>query len=144
MPDRELARELRELGALIDYPPTPDIARTVRNALEEAANDQPRRLRMSFPTMRWVAVAAAFVLLIAVPTLSQVCVPRSATGLWRTISEAPVGPLSMPAHLRDSQRHPPLASPRVAHPPRWLHCSRGSGSACARRGLRWTARSSCR
>jgi len=79
MLDRELARELRELGALIDYPPTPDVARTVRNALEEAANDQPRRLRMAFPTMRWAAVAAAFVLLIAVPTLSP--------GLRATVSD---------------------------------------------------------
>ena len=78
MPDRELARELRELGALIDYPPTPDVARTVRNALEEAANDQPRRLRMAFPTMRWAAVAA-FVLLIAIPTLSP--------GLRATLSD---------------------------------------------------------
>ena len=79
MPDRELDRELRELGALIDYPPTPDVARTVRNALEEAASDQPRRLRMAFPTMRWAAVAAAFVLLIAVPTLSP--------GLRATVSD---------------------------------------------------------
>jgi hypothetical protein len=70
MQDRELERELRELGALIDYPPTPDVARATRNVLDEAANEQPRRFRRAFPTMRWAAVAAAFVLLVAVPTLS--------------------------------------------------------------------------
>jgi hypothetical protein len=70
MPDRELERELRELGALIDYPPTPDLARAARNVLEEEANDQPRRFRVAFPAIRWAAVAAAFVLVAAVPTLS--------------------------------------------------------------------------
>jgi hypothetical protein len=70
MPDRELERELRELGTLIDYPPTPDVARSARNVLEEEADDRPRRFRMALPTMRWVAVAAAFVLVVAVPTLS--------------------------------------------------------------------------
>jgi hypothetical protein len=69
MPDKELERELRELGGLIDYPPTPDAARAARNALEEEADDRPRRFRMAFPAMRW-AVAAAFVLVVAVPALS--------------------------------------------------------------------------
>src|SRR5215212_8708182 len=66
MPDRGLERELRELGAMIDYPPTPDVAHTARSLLDEEA-DRPRR---SFPTMRWAAVAAAFVLVVAVPALS--------------------------------------------------------------------------
>ena len=79
MPDRELERELRELGALIDYPPTPDVARAARNVLDEEANDQPRRIRMAFPAMRWAAVAAAFVLVVAVPTLSP--------GLRATVSD---------------------------------------------------------
>src|SRR5215207_6410664 len=70
MPDRELERELRELGALIDYPPTPDVARSARNMLEEEASDRPRRFRMAFPRLRRAAVAAAFVLIVAVPTLS--------------------------------------------------------------------------
>ena len=70
MQDRELERELRELGSLIDYPPTPNVARAARNVLDEAANEQSRRLRRAFPTMRWAAVAAAFVLVVAVPTLS--------------------------------------------------------------------------
>ena len=70
MQDRELERELRELGSLIDYPPTPNVARAARNVLDEAANEQSRRLRRAFPTIRWAAVAAAFVLVVAVPTLS--------------------------------------------------------------------------
>jgi hypothetical protein len=79
MPDRELERELKELGSLIDYPPTPNVARAARYVLEEEANDQPRRIRVAFPAMRWAAVAAAFVLLVAVPTLSP--------GLRATISD---------------------------------------------------------
>jgi Domain of unknown function (DUF4367) len=79
MQDRELERELRELGSLIEYPPTPNVARAARNVLDEAANEQSRRLRRAFPTMRWAAVAAAFVLVVAVPTLSP--------GLRATVSD---------------------------------------------------------
>jgi hypothetical protein len=79
MPDRELERELRELGALIDYPPTPDLARAARNVLDETENDRPRRFRLALPTLRLAAVAAAFVLIIAVPTLSP--------GLRATVSD---------------------------------------------------------
>jgi hypothetical protein len=70
MPDRELERELKELGGFIDYPPTPDVARDVRRVLDQEENSRPQRFRMAFPPMRWVAVAAAFVLVVAVPTLS--------------------------------------------------------------------------
>jgi hypothetical protein len=80
MPDRELERELRELGALIDYPPTPDLARSARNVLEEEANDQPRGFRVAFPAMRWAVVAAAFVLVVVVPTLSPGL--RATIGDW--------------------------------------------------------------
>ena len=69
MPDRELERELRELGTLIDYPPTPDVAYAARNLLDEE-NSRPQRFRMAFPPMRWAAVAVAFVLVVAVPALS--------------------------------------------------------------------------
>jgi hypothetical protein len=69
MPDRELERELRELGTLIDYPPTPDVANAARNLLDEE-DSRPQRFRMAIPTMRWAAVAAAFVLVVAVPALS--------------------------------------------------------------------------
>jgi hypothetical protein len=70
MPDRELERELRELGALIDYPPTPDVARAARRVLDDEENSRLRRFLTAFPAMRWVAIAAAFVLVVAVPTLS--------------------------------------------------------------------------
>lgn len=66
--ERELERELRELGALISYPPTPDAARATRNLLDEE-NDRPRRFPLALSTLRWVAVAA-FVLVVAVPALS--------------------------------------------------------------------------
>jgi hypothetical protein len=79
MPDRELDRELRELGALIDYPPTPDVAHAARRVLDEE-NDRPRRFGMAFPTLRWAALAAAFVLIVAVPTLSPAL--RATVGDW--------------------------------------------------------------
>lgn len=63
--ERELERELRELGALISYPPTPDAARAARNLLDEGEDDRPSRFPLAFPTLRWAAVAAAFVLLVA-------------------------------------------------------------------------------
>jgi hypothetical protein len=70
MPDRELERELRELGSMIHYPPTPEVARTARSLLDEEQEDRPRRFRLSLPALRWAAVAAAFVLVVAVPALS--------------------------------------------------------------------------
>jgi hypothetical protein len=79
MQDRELERELRELGSLIDYPPTPNVARAARNVLDETENSQPRRLGLAFPRLRWAAAAAAFVLVVAVPTLSP--------GLRATVSD---------------------------------------------------------
>jgi hypothetical protein len=80
MPDRELERELRELGGFIDYPPTPDVAHAARRVLDEEENSRPQRFRTAFPTMRWVAVAAAFVLVVAVPTLSPGL--RATIGGW--------------------------------------------------------------
>jgi hypothetical protein len=80
MPDRELERELRELGGNIDYPPTPDVARAARRVLDEEENSRPRRYLTAFPVMRLVAVAAAFVLVVAVPTLSPGL--RATIGDW--------------------------------------------------------------
>ena len=37
-PDRDLDRELRDLGPLIEYPPVPDLARSVRDRLEAEAD----------------------------------------------------------------------------------------------------------
>ena len=77
MPDREpdrtheLERELRELGARIEYPPTPDLSRAVRRRLDEEDAEQPARrdgLWSSLP--RWAAAAAALVFIVALPTFS--------------------------------------------------------------------------
>jgi hypothetical protein len=80
MPDREheLERELRDLGSLIDYPPTPDVAHATRILLDERENDRPRRFRTALPTLRWAAVA--FVLVVAIPTLSPGL--RATVGDW--------------------------------------------------------------
>jgi hypothetical protein len=70
--DRDLERELGELGARIEYPPTPDLAREVRRRLEESGEERtPRRgwFRLPDPTARWAA-AAALLLVLAVPVLS--------------------------------------------------------------------------
>jgi len=74
MPDRErdLERELRDLGSHIEYPPTPGLARAARQRLE--AEDEARanrRGRFWLPALspRW-AVAAMFVIVLAVPVLS--------------------------------------------------------------------------
>ena len=61
--ERDLERNLRDLGAGVEYPPTPDVARTVRLRLDE---DRDQRSRRSwhwppFLAQRWTAVAAALV-----------------------------------------------------------------------------------
>ena len=68
--DRELERELGELGSRIEYPPTPDLARAARRRLEEE-DRTPRRGGFGLPThsARWAA-AAALLLFLAVPLLS--------------------------------------------------------------------------
>lgn len=68
-PDRDLERELRELGARVEYPPTPDLARAVRSRLDEEAGPAPPRGWFDLPVARWAAVAAV-VLIAAVPVLS--------------------------------------------------------------------------
>jgi hypothetical protein len=73
MPDRELERELRELGSHIEYPPTPDLARAVRRSLDQEETARPTRSRRfwsSLPSIRWAVAATAFLLIVAVPTLS--------------------------------------------------------------------------
>jgi hypothetical protein len=75
MPDREreLERELRELGSRIEYPPTPDLARAVRRRLDGEGAARPTRSRRfwsSLPSLRWAVAATAFLLIVAVPALS--------------------------------------------------------------------------
>jgi hypothetical protein len=70
-PDRErdLEMELRELGPRLDYPPTPDIATTVRQRLEEGNERRPARPGwLTALSPRWAA--AVLVLLLAVPIFS--------------------------------------------------------------------------
>ena len=62
--DGEIERDLRDLGARIEYPPTPDLAQAVRCQIdEEDAGQQARRggFWPSFLSPRWAAVAAALV-----------------------------------------------------------------------------------
>ena len=67
-PDRDLDRELRDLGPRVEYPPVPDLARSVRVRLETEVGGagSPPRTR---PQLWWIA-AAALVLLVAVPVVS--------------------------------------------------------------------------
>ena len=73
--DEEIENSLRDLGARMEYPTTPDVARTVRRKLdEEERSPEPRRtLRWPpFLAPRWTAVAAALVVICVValsPTL---------------------------------------------------------------------------
>jgi hypothetical protein len=61
----EIEKDLGDLGAGLEYPPTPDVASAVRLRLEE---EQDRRTRRAwrwppFPTPRWTVLAAALVLI---------------------------------------------------------------------------------
>ena len=69
-PDRDLDRELRDLGPRVEYPPVPDLARSVRGRLETETGGTglPPRAR---PQLWWIA-AAALVLLVAVPVFASV------------------------------------------------------------------------
>jgi len=70
-PDRErdLDRELQDLGPRVEYPPAPDLARSVRSRLEAERSEGNGRGRRFPPWAGW-AVAAALVLLVAVPVFS--------------------------------------------------------------------------
>ena len=70
----ELERELRELGARLEFPPTPEIAPRVRARLEE-----PRRL--SLPLRRVLALGLA-VLVVTAGALLAVPSTRSAILEW--------------------------------------------------------------
>ena len=68
-PNRDLERELRDLGSRVEYPSTPDLARAVRNRLDEGEEPAPHQGWSDLPVVRWAAVAAV-VLIAAVPVLS--------------------------------------------------------------------------
>jgi hypothetical protein len=85
--EEEIEKSLKDLGARIEYPPTPDVAHTVRRRLDE--EEQPREIRRTqrwppFLSPRWTAVAAALVLIAVVAlspalrtTLTGLFVPRA-------------------------------------------------------------------
>jgi hypothetical protein len=72
--DRDLERELRELGSHMEYPPTPDLARAVHRRLDQEGRvRRPARSWMTWPSLpsfRWAVAAAALVLVVGVPVLS--------------------------------------------------------------------------
>jgi hypothetical protein len=71
--DRDLERELGELGVRMEYPPTPDLAPEVRRQLEEEGAEERtlrrRWSRLPDPVSRWAA-AAVLLLVVGVPALS--------------------------------------------------------------------------
>lgn len=67
--DRELEDALRDLGSRIEYPPTPDLSRAVRQRLEEG-EARDRRGWMTSQAFRRVVAVAALVLISLVPILS--------------------------------------------------------------------------
>lgn len=74
--EREIERGLRDLGARIEYPPTPDVAPSVRRRLEEEGRrGSPRRSLWRFVlSPRWSVPAAALVLLalaLLTPTVRE-------------------------------------------------------------------------
>ncbi|CAN5821821.1 hypothetical protein BH18ACT11_BH18ACT11_08690 [soil metagenome] len=97
--EEEIERGLRDLGARVEYPPTPDVARAVRLRLDEERNRQTRRAWHWPPFLapRWTAVAAALVLISVIAlsptvrtTLSDFLAPGD-----QTSSEAG-GPVARP------------------------------------------------
>lgn len=74
-PDLDLERELRELGSRIEYPPTPDLVRAVRQRIEEEVPERNARRGIlgipPLPSPRRAAAAATLLLVLAVPVLSQ-------------------------------------------------------------------------
>lgn len=72
-PARDLEGELRELGARIEYPPTPDQAEQVHRRIEASVEEQPERQNVAWlPALspKWAAAAAVLLLVLAVPIFS--------------------------------------------------------------------------
>lgn len=66
-PENGLEKRLEEAGQNLEYPPTPDLAQEVRRRIEaEHPGTAPGRRRFS---PRWAAVAAALLLVAALPIL---------------------------------------------------------------------------
>lgn len=114
--DRNLEQELRDLGAHIEHPPTPDIARTVRRRLEEEEASRRRGFWSRMPSARW-AVAAAILLILVVPmfspafrgAVSSVFVSSGAGGA-SSQSASPAGEAGSDAPASSSEDSPDSAS----------------------------------
>jgi hypothetical protein len=99
-PDRDLERELRDLGPRVEYPPVPDLARSVRGRLEaeDGTAGSPSRPR---PQLWWIA-AAALIVLAGIPALSLAMrdtvggaaggVAESGGGMTRLTEDSAAGP----------------------------------------------------
>jgi hypothetical protein len=88
--EEEIEQSLRDLGARMEYPPTPEVARTVRLRLDgEEEHQEAHRIRRWPPFLapRLTAVVAALVLVSVIAlaptvraTLSDFLVPTQQTG----------------------------------------------------------------
>ena len=88
--EEEIEQSLRDLGARMEYPPAPEVARTVRLRLEEEEGRQEAHRTRRWPPFlapRWTAVVAALVLISGFAlsptvraTLSDFLVPTQQTG----------------------------------------------------------------
>jgi hypothetical protein len=105
--DRDLERELEDLGSRIEYPPTPDLAGAVLRRLEEG-DRTPRRRGFGLPDLsaRWAA-AAALLLFLAVPLLSPAT--RETFSGWFVAAEPPAADGGKP---QDAAVEPGDAAPR--------------------------------
>lgn len=103
----ELDRRLEQLGADLDYPPTPSIAQQVARRLREGeAAEPPRRVAWRPRTARVAVLAAALLLLLAGGVVAAVPTVRHAlldlVGLrGATVERVPTLPAGVEAHLRD-------------------------------------------
>ncbi len=103
----ELERSLADLGSHLAYPPTPDLASTVRARLASEAQ-RPRLWRRAFWTRPAVALAAAMLAVLLVAGLVLAASPEARTAIAErlgvpgvTIWYVPIVP----------ERTPPVATP---------------------------------
>jgi hypothetical protein len=123
--DRDLERELEELGARIEYPPTPDLAGAARRRLEEEGGQErtPRRGGFGLPPLwaRWAA-AAALLLFVGIPLLSPVA--RETFSDWFVAGPAADGGKPRGAAVESGDAAPRPSSSKRAEP---VGANRGFG-----------------
>ncbi|CAN5838059.1 hypothetical protein BH23ACT11_BH23ACT11_20790 [soil metagenome] len=84
-PYRELERELRDLVSRLEHPSTPDLARAVRDRIDEDETQPSRWVWPDFLRLspQWAAAAAVLLLVLAVPAFSPAA-RDTFTGLFTT------------------------------------------------------------